>query len=100
MASALPGLMVYQDMQRVDRQTWRRYLFYVDLAVFAVFAISLILLVRHAFLGGQYYNEGNFDQGTDALWYVVADTVFVVASFCWIVYRFFRAQYIVLTRRF
>jgi len=92
--------MDFQDFQRVDRPTWRRYLFYVDLAVFAIFGISLILLARHSFMSGMEYEGANFGLAVDLLWFVVADTAFLIASLCWIVYRFFHNQYIVLTRRF
>lgn len=96
-----------QDLQQVDRRTWRRYLFYVDLLVVTIFAVSLILLVRHTFLAGQYYEEhqafperGVWGLQTEALWFVVGDTAFLVASLMWILYRFFRNEYLVLTRRF
>lgn len=92
--------MVYEDVQRVDRQTWRRYLFYVDLAVFAIFVIALVLTARHAFMSGMAKQGAEFDIAIDLMWLVVADVVFLVASFCWIVYRFFRNQYLVLTRKY
>lgn len=84
----------------MDRASWKRYLFYTDLAVIAVFAVSLILLVRHAFLAGQEFETGDFDAHNRLMWMVVADTAFLVASLGWIFYRFFRNQYLVLTRRF
>lgn len=92
--------MVYDDMQRVDRPTWRRYLFYVDLAVFAIFGISLIIGGRHAFMSGMAYKGAQFELAVELMWLVVADVVFLVASICWIMYRFFRSQYVIMTRRF
>ncbi len=92
--------MEFADVQRIDRQTWRKYLFYMDLAVIAVFCISMALLVRHTFLAGQWFERGEFGISTDILWLVVIDTAFLVGSLSWIVYRFFRNQYLVLTRRF
>lgn len=89
--------MVLADVRKVDRATWRRYVFYVDLAVFAVFALALILLVRHTFLAGQLYDDG--DWGTlDTMWLIVGDAVFLVGALGWIVYRFFRNQYLALAR--
>ncbi len=92
--------MDFEDIQRVDRRTWDRYLFYTDLVIFTIFSLSLILLVRHTFLAGQDYNAGDLSSANRALWLVVGDTVFLVGSLAWIVYRFFRNQYIVLTRRY
>ncbi|MGB0653175.1 MAG: hypothetical protein ACPGQL_08225 [Thermoplasmatota archaeon] len=92
--------MDFEDLQQVDRATWRRYLFYIDLAVIAIFALSLVLLVRHTFAAGQFYERDEFTIATRSLWLVVGDTAFLVGSLGWIFYRFFRNQYLVLTRRF
>lgn len=91
--------MELDDLQRIDRATWRRYLFYVDLVVIAVFALSLTLLVRHSFQAGQLVARDELNASTQALWLVVSDTAFLVASLSWIFYRFFRNQYLVMTRR-
>jgi len=94
-----------QDVQRIDRKTWRRYIFYIDLAVIGIFAVSLTLLVRHTFVAGQLYFENVvypernlWGLHTEAMWVIVADTAFLVASLMWIFYRFFHNQYIVITR--
>lgn len=93
----LVRLMVLDEARRVDRATWRRYLFYVDLAVFAVFALALILLVRHTFLAGQLYDAGDW-AALDAMWLLAGDGAFLVGALGWIVYRFFRNQYLVMLR--
>lgn len=91
--------MMPQDAQRLGRANWRRNIFYIDLVVLGVFVVALILLVRHTFVAGQFYERGAFDSSTTALWLVVGDTAFLVAALAWIFYRFFRNQYLVLTRR-
>ena len=92
--------MDLEDAQKVDRATWKRYLFYVDLAVIATFAVALILLVRHAFLAGQAFHADDDPRHNRIMWLVAGDTAFLVGSLAWIFYRFFRNQYTVLTRRF
>lgn len=91
--------MVFEEVQKVDRATWRRYLFYIDLAVIAVFIVSLVVSIRHAFLAGQWYAAGEIDIAGQNLWLLVGDTVFVTGSLSWIFYRFFKNQYLVVTRR-
>jgi hypothetical protein len=86
------------DLPKVDRPTWRRYAFYADLAVIAVFATALILLVRHTFMAGQAFALDDLDFSTTLMWLVVADTAFLVGALGWIFYRFFRNQVLVLTR--
>lgn len=88
-----------QELQRIERESWRRYLFYVDLGMCMVLIISLVLMGRHAFAGGYEYALGQFHLSTAALWNVVADTVFAVLSLSWLLYRLFYNQYLVLTRR-
>ena len=91
--------MDHVGLAKVERASWRRTLFYVDLAVFALFGIAIVLVVRHSFLGGQLYQRGDLDGTSDALWLVVGDTVFLVGSLGWILYRFFRNAALVLVRR-
>ncbi len=93
-------LVDFSELQQIERRTWQKYLFYMDLAVIAIFCVSLILLVRHTFLAGLLYDRGEFSSSTRALWLVVGDAVFLVGSLGWVFYRFFKNQYIVLTRRF
>lgn len=88
------------DAMKVDRATWRRTLFYVDVGVFAILALAILQLTRHAFGAGQLYARGDFDASTGTMWLVVADTAFLVGALAWVLYRFFRAQAIVLTRRY
>ena len=92
--------MEFDDLQKVDRDTWRRYLFYIDLAVIAVFVITLVVSFRHAFLAGSWYERGEIIAAGTNLWLLVGDMVFLTASMCWIFYRFFKNQYLVITRRF
>lgn len=89
--------MALEDSRRVDRASWRRALFYIDLAVFAVFVLALLLLVRHSFVAGQMYAAGDWG-ALDNLWMLAGDTAFLVGALGWILFRFFRNQYLVLTR--
>ena len=73
-------------------QEWKRFLLYLDLGVVSVFAVSLILLVRHSFQAGRLFEAGAFGASTQTMWLLVADTAFLVASLAWIFQRFFRMQ--------
>ena len=92
--------MLPEQTARIERATWKRYGFYLDLAVMAIFALAMVLTVRHSFHAGAAYERGELGAATSALWLVVADTAFLVASLAWIFYRFFSYQHEVLTRRF
>ena len=92
--------MEFEDAHKVDRATWNRYLFYIDLVVLTIFAVALVLVVRHAFLAGQFYARDDLAGLNRILWLVVADTAFLVGSLGWVFYRFFRNQYLVMTRKF
>lgn len=92
--------MEISDLQQIERDTWRKYLFYIDLAAIAIFAIALIVSIRHAFFAGMWYEQGEIVLAGQNLWLLVGDMVFLTGSLAWIFYRFFRNQYLVLTRRY
>ncbi len=92
--------MEFADVNQIDRATWRKYLFYLDLVVFAVFALALVYLVRHTWLAGEAFANDAFSTANRLQWQVATDVAFLVGALSWIVYRFFRNQYLVLTRRF
>ena len=92
--------MELQEVRRVEAATWRRILFYVDLAVILAFAVSLIQLVRHTFRAGILYEQGALHGMSATMWLVAADTAFLVGSLAWIFYRFFRHAFRALARPF
>ena len=76
---------------RLEKRDFKRIFLYLDLIVMAVFAVSLVMLVRDSYVTGFY------EQRVDGLfatnfWAMLRDGVFVVASLAWIFSRYIRAQ--------
>jgi hypothetical protein len=90
--------MVYDRLNQIERKTWRRWLFYIDIIVMAIFVISIIFLAEDAYYAGFYYGGGKTSVSQQHLWYVVRDTAFITAALAWLFYRFFRNQFLILKR--
>jgi microcystin degradation protein MlrC len=73
---------------------WRRWLFYVDVLVFAVFAIATVYMAKDAYWAGYYRSAAHVDMDAHSrhLWYLARDVAFQVAALAWIFYRLFACQ--------
>lgn len=78
----------------VDRRSWNKTLFYVDLLVIAIFGLSLVFLVVHSYAAGWAFAQEEYVRNNEMLWKMVTDAAFLVGSVAWIFARFFRNQYL------
>lgn len=90
--------MDVERYRHIDRRQWNKVLFYTDLIVIAIFAVSMILLVVNAYHAGFELQFSRYATSHDALWKVSVATAFLVGSLAWIFFRFFKAQYAVMQR--
>lgn len=80
-------------MRPISSKVWRRWLFYLDLVIIAIFVIALVFLVQDAYLAGTYSGRGSSALQDLHLWYMIRDVAFVAVSIAWIFYRFFKIQF-------
>lgn len=73
------------------KSEWKRALFYVDLALVAVLALSLVMLARDAYAAGWYEARGS-SYYDGAFWAMMRDAVVAVGAMAWLFYRHFRAN--------
>ncbi|MEA3198731.1 MAG: hypothetical protein QOE90_159 [Thermoplasmata archaeon] len=76
---------------RFEKRDFKRIFLYLDILVMGIFAVSLVVLVRDAYVAGFY------EQRVDTLyslnfWAMLRDAVFVVGSLAWMFFRYFRTQ--------
>lgn len=76
---------------RLEKREFKRIFLYLDLIVMAVFAVSLVMLVRDSYVTGFYEQRAEGLFATN-FWSMLRDGVFVVASLAWILSRYVRAQ--------
>lgn len=76
---------------RFEKRDFQKIFLYLDILVMAIFAVSLVVLIRDAYVAGFY--EQRVDELYSAnFWAMLRDAVFVVGSLSWIFYRYFRSQ--------
>jgi hypothetical protein len=76
---------------RLEKRDFKKIFLYLDILVIAIFAVSLVLLVRDAYVAG-FYEQRVMDLYSVNFWAMLRDAVFVVASLSWIFYRYFRSD--------
>ncbi len=76
---------------RFEKRDFKRMFLYADMLVIAIFAVSLVMLARDAYVAGFYEGRDVGLQGKN-LWYMARDAVFLVASLGWIFARYVRTQ--------
>ena len=81
-------------------KSWRRWLFYVDVIMIAIFALATVYMARDAYWAGFYRNTNSLDlnEHTKSLWYLARDVAFQVAALAWIFYRLFHCQLLLLKK--
>ena len=84
---------------QVDRREWRKYLFYIDVVVWAVFAAATAYVIGNVYLAG-------FELGTDRpdndgnWWRVMTGFAFMMGALSWVFFRFWKNGFLALKRPF
>ncbi|MHB8605476.1 MAG: hypothetical protein ACYDCK_09495 [Thermoplasmatota archaeon] len=67
----------------------KRVFLYLDVLVIGIFAISLSLLVRDAYVAG-YWENRELGLHNLGFWAMMRDAAFLVASLAWVFFRYFK----------
>lgn len=76
---------------RFEKRDFKKIFLYLDMLVIGIFAVSLVLLIRDAYVAG-FYEQRVSDLYSHNFWAMLRDAVFVVGSLSWIFFRYFRTQ--------
>ena len=76
---------------RFEKRDFKKIFLYLDVLVVGIFAVSLVVLIRDAYVAG-FYEQRSAGLYADNFWAMLRDAVFVVGSLSWIFYRYFRSQ--------
>ena len=76
---------------RFEKRDFKKMFLYLDMLVIGIFAVSLVVLIRDAYVAG-FYEQRVESLFTENFWAMLRDAVFVVGSLSWIFYRYFRNQ--------
>lgn len=81
--------------RRFGKNDFKRMFLYLDVLVVGIFAISLTLLVRDAYVAG-FWEDRDVSAQAMSMWAMVRDAVFLVASMGWIFVRYFKDKIVSL----
>lgn len=84
----------------IDRQAWRKYLFYVDVLVWGIFALAVAYVVGNIYLVGFYEGANAFSTHEAAWWKAFVGLSFMVGSLAWVFFRFWKNSFMALRRPF
>lgn len=76
---------------RFEKRDFKKIFLYLDMLVIGIFAVSLVVLIRDAYVAG-FYEQRVANLYSHNFWAMLRDAVFVVASLSWIFFRYFRTQ--------
>ncbi|HEV8360177.1 MAG TPA: hypothetical protein VGR28_06965 [Candidatus Thermoplasmatota archaeon] len=74
----------------LEKRDVKRMFFYVDIIVIGVFCLSLVLLVRDAYVAGWLDSYVVQREVNVSFWNMLRDAAFLVGSLSWIFYRYFK----------
>jgi hypothetical protein len=87
--------MAESRIHQVDKKTWNKWSFYINIIAFFIVALSIYLLIIDA------YNAGTVrgSQEISSAWFhIVRDVAFLAISLTWIFFQLFKNQLLIMRR--
>jgi hypothetical protein len=84
----------------MDKAVWRKYLFYVDMLVWGIFAAAVAYVVGNVYLVGFYEGAQDWATHSGFWWRAFVGLSFMVASLSWVFFRFWKNGYKAMRRPF
>jgi uncharacterized BrkB/YihY/UPF0761 family membrane protein len=92
--------MVENRMHQIDKKTWYKWSFYLNIIMFIIIAVALFLLIIDSYHAGQLAASEAY--GTDALsqaWLIIVRDVAILAvAFTYVFFIIFRYQRMISRR--
>ena len=85
------------QIYQIDKKTWYKWSFYINIVVFIIIAISVYLLFHDAYVAGSIQSDGGAVL-TSAMLYVVRDVAFLAICLTYIFVQLFKYQRIIILR--
>jgi hypothetical protein len=82
----------------IDRQAWRKYLFYIDIVVWAIFAAAVAYVIGNIYLVGFYQGADQPSQHEANWWKALTGVTFMMGALSWVFFRFWKNGFLALRR--
>lgn len=76
--------------ENLEKQDWKRIMFYADIVVVGVFLIALGLALHDTYYAGYYRATGAHHAEAATMWNIAKEAAFITGALAWIFVRYFR----------
>ena len=89
--------MAEGQLHQIDKKTWNKWSFYLNIIIFAIVALASSLLILHSYTAGTFRLVGG-DTFAQVMLYIAADAVVLAICLTYIFVQLFRYQRIIIRR--
>jgi len=82
--------MTESEFLQIDKKTWNKWSFYINIILFIFVALSIVLLILDAYYAGKLSTYAVGDQLSQAWLYIGRDIAFLSVSLALIFFQFFK----------
>jgi len=91
--------MVEGQFHQIDRKTWNKWLFYINILVFIIIAVSIYLLIIDSYSAGKLASQSAGGDKLSQAWLIISrDIAFIAVGFTYIFFQLFKYQKIIIRR--
>ena len=90
--------MVESRLHQINKKTWNKWSFYLNIIVFIVIALFIILLILDSYNAGKLAGQGSGDQLSQAWIYIARDVAFLAIALTWTFFQLFKSQLLIMRR--
>ena len=88
------------ELRHMDKAAWKKYLFYIDMVVWGIFAVAIAYVVGNMYLVGYFEGKADLSTHEAAWWKAFIGLSFMVASLSWVFFRFWKTGFQAMKRPF
>ncbi|MFW6121766.1 MAG: hypothetical protein ACOC80_12850 [Petrotogales bacterium] len=86
-------------IHQIDKKTWNKWSFYINIVVFIIIAISVYLLIIDSYNAGKLASQlYGGDQISQAWLFIARDVAFLAITLTYIFFQLFKYQRIIIRR--
>jgi len=90
--------MVETWLHQIDKKTWNKWSFYLNIVVFIVIALFIFLLIVDAYNAGKLASVAVGDELSQAWIYIARDVAFLAITLTWVFFQLFKKQLLIMRR--
>ncbi|MBU0496572.1 MAG: hypothetical protein KKG04_01290 [Candidatus Thermoplasmatota archaeon] len=91
--------MVEGSIHQIERKTWNKWSFYINIVVFIIIAVAVYLLVLDVYAAGQIAGRGSSGDVLSQAWLtIMRDVAFIAIAFTYIFFQLFKYQRMIIRR--